>query len=110
LTNRFRLEQRWLGRFASMEAEEPEFVYLNRFRFMPRLDFPIKEKWFGAVYDEILIGFGKNVGENVFDQNRVAVLLGFKASGNFRIEAGYINQTVQLSREIDGKNAFQYNN
>jgi hypothetical protein len=109
LTNRIRLEQRWIGRFPSHEAEKPAFVYMNRFRYMPRLDIPIDAKWYASVYDEIFIGFGKNVGENVFDQNRIAALAGYKASKVFRIEGGFLNQTTQLGREIEGKNVFQYN-
>ncbi|MCW3082066.1 DUF2490 domain-containing protein [Segetibacter sp.] len=110
LTNRFRLEQRWIGRFASIDAEKPVFVFLNRFRFMPRLDYPLSQKWYAAAYNEILIGFGENVGENIFDQNRISAMIGYKPSNLFRIEAGFINQTVQLGREIENKNVIQYNN
>jgi hypothetical protein len=110
LTNRLRLEQRWVGRFTSLDDDDPEFVFLNRFRFMPRLDYPITEKWYAAVYDEILIGFGKNVGENIFDQNRIGAMVGYKASKLFRVEGGFVNQTLQLGREIDNKNVIQYNN
>jgi hypothetical protein len=110
LTNRFRLEQRWIGRFASLDAAEPSFVFAHRFRYMPRFDFPLNEKWYATVYDEILIAFGKNVGENVFDQNRISAMIGYKASKTFRIEGGFVNQTAQLGREIENKNVFQYNN
>lgn len=109
LTSRLRLEQRWLGRFTSINQDKPDFVFLNRFRYMPRLDIPLKEKWYTAVSDEIFIGFGKNVGENVFDQNRVNALIGYKANKHFRIEGGYINQIVQLGREIENKSVIQYN-
>lgn len=109
LINRLRLEQRWIGRFSSVDAADPAFVFLNRFRYMPRVDFPLTEKWYTSLYDEILIAFGKNVGENVFDQNRIAALVGYKASKNFKIEGGFINQIVQLGREIESKNVFQYN-
>jgi hypothetical protein len=36
--------------------------------------------------------------------------MGYKANKNFRVEGGFLNQTVQLGREIEGKNVFQYNN
>jgi hypothetical protein len=77
---------------------------------MPRLDIPLGEKWYTAFYNEIFIGFGRNVGENVFDQNRVSILIGYRANKNFRAEAGFLNQTVQLGREIEDKNVFQFNN
>lgn len=111
LSHRLRLEQRWIGRFDSLESKEPDtWVYLNRVRYMPRLDIPFAKKWYAAAYDEIFIGFGKNIGENVFDQNRLALVAGCKINSNFRIEAGYLNQIVQLGREVDNKNVFQHNN
>jgi hypothetical protein len=111
LAHRLRLEQRWIGRFASIDSKKPDsWVYLNRVRYMPRLDIPLNKKWYAAAYDEIFIGFGKNIGENIFDQNRIAFLGGCKLSPTFRIEAGYLNQIVMLGREIDNKNVFQHNN
>ena len=41
-----------------------------------------------AIYDEVFIGFGKNVNENIFDQNRVGILLGYRFNPSIRIEAG----------------------
>jgi hypothetical protein len=63
-----------------------------------------------AIYDEFFIGFGKHVNENIFDQNRVGILLGYRFSPSIRIEAGYLNQTLQLGREVNNRNIFQYNN
>ncbi|TDH26634.1 DUF2490 domain-containing protein [Segetibacter sp. 3557_3] len=111
LLHRLRLEQRWVGRLNAPTSEKAnEYIYLNRLRYMPRLDVPIKGKFYAALYDEIFIGFGENIGENVFDQNRVGILAGYKAGTKFRVEAGFLNQTVQLGREVGGKNVFQYNN
>ncbi|HMR90491.1 MAG TPA: DUF2490 domain-containing protein [Saprospiraceae bacterium] len=117
LSHRFMLEQRWVGRYSSAQiSKEDEFPFLNRGRYMFRLQFPLKGKEitdhtpYVAIYDEILIGFGRNVGENIFDQNRIGILLGYRFSPLFRIEAGFINQTVQLGREIDNQNVIQYNN
>jgi len=110
-SHRLRLEQRWIGRNNSIESEKPDkWVYVNRIRYMPRLDIPLNKKWYIAGYDEILISFGKNVGENIFDQNRIALMAGCKFNKYFRIEAGYINQIIQLAREVDNKNIFQHNN
>jgi hypothetical protein len=63
-----------------------------------------------AVYDEIFIGFGKNVNANVFDQNRVGALIGYRFNKNVNIEAGYLNQISMFGRQIAGQNVFQYNN
>ena len=63
-----------------------------------------------AVYDEVFLGFGKNVNENIFDQNRFGILLGYKFSPTLRIEGGFLSQIVQLGREVENRNVFQYNN
>lgn len=112
-TNRLRLEQRFNARYTSLEEDKPtEYVYLNRVRFMPRADIPLdkKNKLYTALFDEIFIGFGENVGQNVFDQNRIGVMLGYTFSPKVKVEGGYLNHIVQLGRQVDGKNVFQYNN
>lgn len=116
-SHRFMLEQRFLGRYSSVNvATEDEFPMLNRMRYMVRLQVPfkgmeIKDRTpYFAVYDEIFIGFGKNVSNNVFDQNRIAVLLGYRFNKNIRVEAGYLSQIVQFGRQISGQNIFQNNN
>jgi hypothetical protein len=63
-----------------------------------------------AVYDEVLVGFGENVNANIFDQNRIGILLGYRFNKALRIEGGYLNQTLQLGRQINGLNVFQNNN
>jgi hypothetical protein len=116
LTHRLMLEQRWVGRSLDPNATKfDEWVYVNRMRYMLRADLPLKgptlddkEPYF-AIYDEILIGFGKNVNQNVFDQNRFAVVAGFRFSGKYRLEAGYLSQILQFGRLVGGKNYFQYN-
>jgi hypothetical protein len=62
------------------------------------------------VYDEVLVGFGENVNANIFDQNRIGILLGYRFNKTLRIEGGYLNQTLQLGRLINGQNVYQYNN
>lgn len=116
LTHRFILEQRFNGKYSSADlTKEDEYVFLNRLRYMCRVQIPIGSTKsqvkmpYLAFYDEVFIGFGKNVGENIFDQNRIGVLLGYKLNETAKIELGYLNQIVQLSREIDNKNVFQYN-
>jgi hypothetical protein len=116
-SHRFMLEQRFVGRYSSAnETTEDEFPLLNRARYMVRLQVPlngkeIKDKTpYVAVYDEIFIGFGENVNANVFDQNRIGVLVGYRYNKNVRIEGGYLNQTLQFGRQINSKNVFQNNN
>lgn len=117
ISHRFILEQRWLPRYLSAASTKPdEWLFLNRARYMLRLQQSLKGKTledkepYIAAYDEILIGFGKNVNENIFDQNRFGFLLGYRFSPVCRIEGGYLSQIVQLSREVTGRNVFQHNN
>lgn len=117
LSHRIMLEQRWLPRYLSAASSKPDnWLFMNRARYMLRLQQSLKGKTledkepYVAAYDEILVGFGKNVNENIFDQNRFGLLLGYRFSPKFRLEAGYISQIVQLSREIGERNVFQHNN
>jgi hypothetical protein len=117
LSHRFMLEQRWVGRYSNANlTTEDEFPFLNRLRYMFRMQIPLKGKEikdktaYLAIYDEVFIGFGKNVNENIFDQNRVGILLGYRFSPSIRIEGGYLNQILQLGRKVNDKNVFQQNN
>jgi hypothetical protein len=117
LSHRFMLEQRFIGRYTQAELTvEDDYIFMNRIRYMFRVQMPLKgieiknRTPYIAAYDEIFIGFGKNVNENIFDQNRLGLLLGYRFNTNFRIEAGYLNQTLQLGREINQRNVFQSNN
>ena len=116
LSHRFIFEQRWVGRYSNANlTTEDEYLYLNRLRYMFRAQIPLKGESvanktpYVALYDEIFTGFGENVNENVFDQNRFGLLLGYKFNSSVRIELGYLNQIVQLGREVGGRNVFQYN-
>lgn len=111
------LEQRFIGSYSSPELQkEDDFNMLNRVRYMFRIQMPlgaseIKDKTpYLALYDEIFIGFGKNVNANIFDQNRIGALLGYRHNQHFRIEAGYLNQIVQFGRRVNDQNVFQHNN
>lgn len=117
ISHRFMLEQRWVGRYSnSVLTTEDSFPLLNRLRYMIRLQIPLKGDKIGdqtpyiATYDEIFVGFGKNVNENIFDQNRLGLVLGYRFNNSLRIEAGYLNQILQLGRELNNRNVFQNNN
>jgi hypothetical protein len=117
MNHRFMLEQRWIGRYTNAALSKPDdFIFINRLRYMYRMQMAIGKKKiddktpYVAIYDEIFIGFGKNVNENIFDQNRLGILLGYRFSKKFRIEGGFFQQIVQLGREVNNRNVFQYNN
>lgn len=116
-SHRFMLEQRFVGKYSSSDlTSEDEFPLLNRVRYMMRLQIPLKGKEmkdktpYMALYNEIFIGFGKNVNANILDQNRIGFLIGYRFNKNIRIEGGYLNQTLQFGRQINGQSVFQNNN
>jgi hypothetical protein len=111
LTNRLRIEQRWLGAVkAGTDREIERWNYLHRFRFLARLQYPISKKMYAWLGDEIFIGAGKNVGQNIFDQNRLHFNIGYSANKNINLELGYINQTLMQGRLINNKTIVQRNN
>lgn len=116
LSHRFILEQRFVGAYSTAASEnEDKFPFLNRLRYMLRIQLPLNSEdiqdntIYAVFFDEIFIGFGENVNANVFDQNRISAMIGYRLSKNFRFEAGFINQIVQFGRQINGKNVFQNN-
>jgi len=116
-SHRFMLEQRWIGRYSNASlTKEDDYFFVNRFRYMVRMQIPLKGKTiadktpYAAIFHEMFLGFGKNVNENVFDQNRLGLLLGYRFSSKLRIEGGFLNQIILLPREVGGRNVFQYNN
>jgi hypothetical protein len=56
-----------------------------------------------------MIGFGRNVAVNIFDQNRLGLLMGVRLSSSWSLEGGYFNQMLQFSRLVGGQSVMQYN-
>ena len=111
ITNRFRIEQRWLGKVKAGTSREIEsWTFLHRFRYLLKLQYPFTKKVYGWLGNEIFIGAGKNLGVNIFDQNRIHANLGYKLSKNVNVELGYINQTLQQGRLVNSKTIMQRNN
>lgn len=116
-THRFRVEQRWLGRRVPNTGTDRQiegWTFLHRFRYQFRLQRPLWSKADDQLYlaaaDELFIGAGKNLGINIFDQNRIFLLAGYKFSPRFSLEAGYMNQTLQQGRRVNGQTIMQRNN
>lgn len=115
-SNRYMLEQRWIGSYSSVEKQrEDVWNFLNRIRYLGKCQWRLikfqrqDRELYGLLYDEIFLGFGKNVKQNVFDQNRLGVQLGFRFNRSSRLEAGFFHQILQLSRTVAGANVFQFN-
>lgn len=102
LSHRFRLEQRWLGQGADDNPRHIDgWKYQNRARYQLSGTVPLAGatiddgEFYGNFFDEVFIGFGRNVGQNVFNQNRISAGFGYQFSNSFNIELNYINQIVQ---------------
>jgi hypothetical protein len=107
LVSRFRLEQRFSylpklqidGSYKSNSSP----TYTNRFRFFQRFSIPFKglkivdKSIYVTAYDELFVNFGKNVGVNIFDQNRAFIGVGYKIPKIGRLEIGYLNQILVKS-------------
>ena len=99
LKQRVRLEQRWLGeRAASGQGPVQKWEYQNRIRYQLGLTFPLQGptiddgEFYLNGFDELFIGFGQNVGENVFNQNRLSGGVGFQLTRNAKAELNYLYQ------------------
>lgn len=117
VSHRLMLEQRWVGRYTQPDLPRvDDHLFLNRLRYMLRLQTALNKPkmqdgaLYAAAYNEVFLGFGENVNENVFDQNRLGLLMGYRFSKHFRLEGGFFQQLLQLGREVGGRNVFQYNN
>jgi hypothetical protein len=109
-TSRLRIEHRWLGAVkAGTDRTIEKWNYINRFRYLLKIQYPISKKIYAWLGDEIFIGAGKNVGQNIFDQNRLHANFGYTFNKNIAIEMGYINQLIQQGRLVNNKTIIQRN-
>lgn len=106
---RLRLEQRWIGEMAQSgrDYELDNWRYENRIRYLLRTSLPLTEdkKTYLALWDEVFFNFGSNVVGNHFDQNRAFIGIGHQLSRHTRLEAGFMEQTLQRR----GGNIWEHN-
>lgn len=101
LSHRYRLEQRWVK-----QPTTSDYTYLNRARYMLKATLPLAgttlepKEFFLAAYDEVFVGFGKQVRQNIFDQNRAYGAVGYRFSNTASLELGYLHQLVQKANGI----------
>jgi len=100
LVHRYRLEQRFVGDISENDDGEGElraYTYLNRFRYFLKGVVPLGAdlRYFAAFYNELMIGFGDNVRNNIFDQNRSYAAFGIRFGTDASLEIGYLLQIVQ---------------
>ncbi|MBK9981033.1 MAG: DUF2490 domain-containing protein [Saprospiraceae bacterium] len=88
IQHRYRIEERFLADDFKM-----------RFRYFLSLNVPLNKKTmeakaiYASAYNEIFL----NSTNTLFDRNRLYGALGYVFSKNFRMEAGFMNQTLESS-------------
>ncbi|MBC8083119.1 MAG: DUF2490 domain-containing protein [Hymenobacter sp.] len=119
LAQRLRLEQRWLGQRAAEGAGDVQsWEYQHRIRYQLAGSWPLQGRtiddgeWYLNAFDELFISFGRNVGNNVFNQNRLSGGLGYQFRDHAKIELNYLNQVVQHADPdpVSGRPVFEINN
>lgn len=88
LSHRFRWEERWIG---------PTHRYQHRFRYRLMIRRPIagSKHWYWTAGDEIMFNIAPNKPPKAFDQNRLMALLGHSFTSGWRVEAGFMEHTLQ---------------
>lgn len=102
LSNRVRLEQRWIGADASADSAgptgAPKWARANRLRYQLRGTVPIGSclpslRCYLAASDELFVGLAAHGGRALSpDQNRAALAVGSRVLPALRVELGYLNQ------------------
>ncbi len=100
--NRMRIEQRFVNApvLSNGTYAPGDPVYSNRTRILNRFSIPLKGKtiedktFYISAFDEVYINFGKNIANNIFDQNRAYFGFGYKIPKAGRLEIGYLNQLL----------------
>ena len=114
LQHRYRLEQRWIEKVVDDGDGNPVMdgrTYKNRTRYRLFAAIPFNQRtmgegaWFIGLYDEVFLGFGKNVGKkNILDQNRFYAALGYQFSPRGNLQLGYLNHQVFKSDGLRREN------
>ncbi len=103
ISHRYRLEQRFIENWvkdANAVYAQDGFVFRQRVRYRFMATVPLSRKemkdktLFLAVYDEPFLGFGKGIGKNILDQNRLYGAIGWRFNKDFNVQLGYLNQYV----------------
>ena len=118
LAHRVRLEQRWLGQLPEGGSRVVRsWNFQNRIRYQLSATLPLQgarldsREWYLTGFDEVFLSFGKRVGSNVFNQNRVAGGVGYRFSKAFGVAVLYLNQITQHANPdpLTGLPVFEFN-
>jgi hypothetical protein len=107
IQQRYRFEFRWIGTGISAQnylsdvfssADVPSTNFKERLRYCVRVNYNFNKTTYLSLWNELLIGLGKNTANNkILDQNRVVGLFGKKYSQQkypIKLELGFTWQLV----------------
>jgi len=106
-TQRFRVEQRWLGRKYGPDYTQPHFDYYkfeNTLRYQLRYQNWFRQRWAFVIYDELHLRTTAIFDdEHVVDQNRFYMGSAFSLDKKreIRLELGYMHQSFWKSPETE---------
>jgi hypothetical protein len=101
--HRYRIEQRFLEQWKVLPTdgmEQDGFAFRNRARYRFLITIALNRKelkdnaLFLAMYDEPFLQFGKGIGKNILDQNRLYAALGYRFNKDVNLQLGYMNQYI----------------
>lgn len=107
ISQRFRMEQRWLGRKDTADYNKGGFDYYkfeNTFRYQLRYQKWFRERWAWVVYDEVhLRTTAPFNSEHLVDQNRLYLGGAYSLDKHqeIRMEVGYMNQSFWRSADTE---------
>jgi hypothetical protein len=99
-SHRYRVEQRWVGIMDPATDARTGWRYSNRVRYLGRASLPLRGSTIAVgtpyltAYDELFVSAGRQVRNNVFDQNRAYAAVGWRLAPTLRLEAGYLHQLI----------------
>ncbi len=103
INNRIRTEQRFIQK---NPADKFSVVssFVSRIRYQLALQVPLNKKRienqtvYASVSDEIMFNFGKEIVYNNFDQNRIAIGIGYKQNELLNVLVSYTKIIIQKNR------------
>ena len=113
LSHRYRIEERYFKKTASDKLIDG-YNFNFRFRYMFTFEYNLykskdNKKSFGIkAGDEIMVNAGKNIVNNMFDQNRLFAAVNYQPVNNLSFEIGYMNSFQEKSSGTQFNNANIY--
>jgi hypothetical protein len=98
VTHRLRLEQRFIEKIAADDVFAQRLRYFFRFLIPLKKDAQAFEKGlFAAVQNEVFLNIQnkENINNDLFDQNRIYLALGYRLQKKIDFEVGYMNQAIK---------------